>query len=277
MLRNFYLPKDDYEVVVLDFDLSWHKGALQGSVSFTGEKHGYLAPEQLRDIEGLPARNATVDSFGLGMTLLFMATGHDPMPNEQLTRNWEQVIRNRILSATPPLGWRSLPARFARLIADATRDEPLDRWTLMQISSDLQLMQQAAQGNCSSAELWAEELLWRCKPECQYTYSHEGFVHHTASHVRVVLCGNEVEDTIYLTLDWSAQGYEDRTTLVKFITERAPAVRSLLADGGWQVVDVNQSARELRIIAQVTVSIMPKSIEQVSRALSRALDRMSFA
>src|SRR3989337_2606612 len=45
MLKDYYTDPDAWEVAVCDFDLSWHKDALEQSVLQSAS--GYLAPEQL--------------------------------------------------------------------------------------------------------------------------------------------------------------------------------------------------------------------------------------
>ena len=70
MFDGFYSRPDAWEVVVLDFDLSWHMGALERSVVH-GALTGYLAPEQIDATPGCSTRHAAVDSFGVGMTLYY--------------------------------------------------------------------------------------------------------------------------------------------------------------------------------------------------------------
>ena len=89
MLKGFYGRPDEWRVVVLDFDLSWHQGALEQSV-IHGAVAGYLAPEQIQAIPGASTRHAAVDSFGVGMTLYFMIAGTDPLPAQHLHRDWEK-------------------------------------------------------------------------------------------------------------------------------------------------------------------------------------------
>lgn len=67
MLRGFYSNPDKWDVVVLDFDLSWHRGALERSVIHGSAMLGYLAPEQIQTIPYVSTRHAAVDSFGMGM------------------------------------------------------------------------------------------------------------------------------------------------------------------------------------------------------------------
>jgi hypothetical protein len=66
MLKDFYTDPAEMEVVVLDFDLSWHRDASGMSVDLAKSSSGYLAPEQIDRTRKHLTRNALVDSFGVG-------------------------------------------------------------------------------------------------------------------------------------------------------------------------------------------------------------------
>ncbi len=107
MLECFYSKPDDWRVVVLDFDLSWHQGALEQSV-IRGALAGYLAPEQIQATQGASTRHAAVDSFGVGMTLYFMISGIDPMPAQNQHRDWAELVQKAALNRRRDQ-WMSLP------------------------------------------------------------------------------------------------------------------------------------------------------------------------
>lgn len=46
MLKDFWAHPDNWQLVVLDFDLSWHRDATEGSLNLSRSMNGYLAPEQ---------------------------------------------------------------------------------------------------------------------------------------------------------------------------------------------------------------------------------------
>ncbi len=92
MLEGFHTAPDTWRVVVLDFDLSWHQGAPEQSIVPGGSMVGYLAPEQLEQILGVSTRHASVDSFGLGMTLYFMISQRNPLPDQQRYQDWSRVV-----------------------------------------------------------------------------------------------------------------------------------------------------------------------------------------
>ena len=92
MLRGFYTHPDKWEVVVLDFDLSWHRGALERSIIPGSAMLGYLAPEQIQYTSRVSTRHAAVDSFGMGMVLFFMMSGRAPLPDEHRHGDWRNTL-----------------------------------------------------------------------------------------------------------------------------------------------------------------------------------------
>ena len=142
MLRGFYTESQNWDVVVLDFDLSWHKGALERSVTHGSALLGYLAPEQIQDLPGISTRHAAVDSFGLGMVLFFMLSGEDPVPDQHQHGDWADTL-DGAASQRPCDQWVSTPKRFARLIESATLHGQSERWDMTQIQAELQRLREA--------------------------------------------------------------------------------------------------------------------------------------
>jgi len=116
MLRGLY-TSEEREVAVLDFDLSWHVGAIGNTIApHVMQAMGYLSPEQRSATGGITTRNATVDSFGLAMTLYHLLTGLHPGLGEHREPSWERIIYSR-LPADGLGDWASVKRRIARLIA----------------------------------------------------------------------------------------------------------------------------------------------------------------
>lgn len=128
LVRNCYSNTDDIDIVVLDFDLSWHKGALDVSVVHGARAQGYAAPEQtatgLRP--GTSTRNTAVDVFGFGMLGFFLLTGEDPRPNEQNFPGFNKRIGDSIDRDFRP-DWLSLSRYLAHTIDRCTKDIQSER------------------------------------------------------------------------------------------------------------------------------------------------------
>ncbi len=135
MVEDTYEDANEWKVVVLDFDLSWHKGAEDHSIMHS-PAFGFLAPEQRGARAKQTTRSSLVDSYGLGMTIYYVCTGKNPFPDQHMNGDWEASLFRNFERASCP-SWRSLPRRVARLVLNATRDDQLSRWTLSQIEGEL--------------------------------------------------------------------------------------------------------------------------------------------
>jgi eukaryotic-like serine/threonine-protein kinase len=137
MLEGLYEDPDDFRVVLLDFDLSWHMGASGLSVVETANY--YQAPEQLHHIAGISTRRAAVDSYGLGMTLLFLRTGIPPQYMQHMQSTWHEFLLREICCKSHS-SWQSLPRRFARLIEKCTKHNQEQRPLMLPIFGELDLL-----------------------------------------------------------------------------------------------------------------------------------------
>lgn len=141
MLRNYYIEASTSEVVVLDFDLSWHVGAFEKSVYVAGGT-AYLAPEQLAAQTGATTRSAAVDSFGFGMTAYFMLSRTDPTINAHFKPTWDSDLK-LLASQNKCKEWKSLPAIISRLILASTRHQQNSRLSFSQVVSEIEQIHKA--------------------------------------------------------------------------------------------------------------------------------------
>ena len=204
MLRGFYTHPDKWEVVVLDFDLSWHRGALERSIIPGSAMLGYLAPEQIQYTSRVSTRHAAVDSFGMGMVLFFMMSGRAPLPDEHRHGDWRNTLA-RAAHGHPCNEWRSAPSRFARLVEFATRNNQSERWDMTQIQAELTRLHEAVSHSTSTqyAELIAEEIAARCEFSKDYEWDGDSLaaVKETPSGVRFTLQGDESQEE-WSSLSW---------------------------------------------------------------------------
>lgn len=130
MLENFYY-EDDFvplKVVILDFDLSWHKGATELTVALGAMSQGFKAPEQVEENENL-TRNTAVDVYSIGMLSYYVLTGKNPMPNQHRFMNFEvDLIRD--ICDNYKIEWRCLAQFLAETIIKSTLQEAMNRLPL---------------------------------------------------------------------------------------------------------------------------------------------------
>lgn len=220
MLRDFYSDRDTSQVVVLDFDLSWHLNALEKSVYISGGT-AYLAPEQLYERPGMSTRSATVDSFGFGMTFLYIVTGADPTFFAHMQPDWEERVMTAC-TATPCKQWRSLPRRVSRLIVAATLDDQNARLTFGQILSEMEKLWTTIQSptEVNDVSLVTEECFARVDTLSTYTLTQSGtYLYRSPSGVTFEADPHSNEDGILLKFSFIQAGHEKYQILDKIGNE----------------------------------------------------------
>ena len=279
MLRGFYSNPDEWDVVVLDFDLSWHKGALERSVIHGSTTFGYLAPEQIQELSDISTRHAAVDSFGIGMVLFFMVGQRNPVPDQHRHSDWQQTLKE-ITGSRPCAKWRSVPPRFARLIAYATQDRQADRWDMTQIQAELGRLYQAlcCPESIDSMELIAEEIVNRCEFCEGYIWDENALsaVKQLASGVRFELLGDESQRKIVAKLSWGDPGVQGKAYLDKRISSRRNAARDILKSSGWHIEDSHSRYAHIEISASRVVEAGSLDIDDIAESLDRALQQLRF-
>ena len=226
MFDGFYSRPDDWRVVVLDFDLSWHTGAHEKSVVF-GALTGYLAPEQMQVTPGVSTRHAAVDSFGVGMTLYYLISGTDPMPAQHRHRDWANVV-TQAATRRAKEEWVSLSYRYARLVIRATQDNQAERWDMAQINDELGRLRAAlvSPKEVVSAELLAEEIAARCDRDYKWDDETATAIMKLPSGLTIGIAGDESDRLVLLRLNWSSSGQQERKRVGKWL---APATERCVA------------------------------------------------
>ena len=279
MLRGFYSDPDDWDVVVLDFDLSWHRGALERSVIHGSAMLDYLAPEQIQNIPDVSTRHAAVDSFGMGMVLFFMMSGRAPLPDEHKHSDWKTTLI-QAANRHPCSQWRSAPLRFARLVEFATQHNQSQRWDMTQIQAELQRLHEAVLHPLSTqyAELVAEEIASRCDFSRDYEWDSDllAAVRDAPSGVRFTLQGDESQRNICAILEWGKPGVQGRTHLGKRIEPAKKTVRDILNSFGWRVDDGFTKYAHISVSASLPAKEALDDMNGVVDSLNRALEPLRF-
>lgn len=281
MLRGYWTDAWPVDVVVLDFDLSYHVGSHEKTIDLRGESsNGYLAPEQLQRIPGISTRNAAVDSFGLGMTLYYLVSHRDPYPAEHLHAAWKTTVEAAVLHPLVP-DWISLPTRVGRIIESCTRHEQAQRWDIAQVEAELgRLALVLSQGapNVHSAELLAEELVARTAPTGQYEWNYDSLTSKVvlASGLAMLVSADEARELITLNIDWANSGAASRRGVIKWLPEAMKSACEILKSGGWNLHQHNVGQQTVHITAVAPVSKINRDVDSASRILSRVLEKLTF-
>jgi eukaryotic-like serine/threonine-protein kinase len=267
----------DWKVVVLDFDLSWHRDAPERSVGSPGFS-GYLAPEQIiRDAKN-STKSALVDSFGLGMTLFFLRTGTDPVAFQHLHRDWTDRLKAECRRYRCHQ-WTSAPVRYFRLIDWATQQQQDDRCDVSQIKDELKQLLQAVQNPSAvrSAELLAEELAHRAFPVPYHWNRDTTAAEAHAGGLTIALQGLEKSAQVKFMCGWSQQGNERFETVRKWLPNASNAAEAALRRKQWRIE--NRDARDnyqFELAATMTAGEIAADHGRAVAGLSEAIAALQF-
>lgn len=127
---DFDDPGEIPSVKVLDFDLSWHRGATERTVTFGAIAQGFMAPEQVDvSVDRSLARSAAVDIYSLGMLAFYVLTNSNPAPNESQFTLFSENLREK-LDKGYVYNWKCLPGYLCETIVKATQPSPHNRMPL---------------------------------------------------------------------------------------------------------------------------------------------------
>ncbi|MCA1791012.1 MAG: SIR2 family protein [Thioalkalivibrio sp.] len=278
MLEDFW-SGDPWKVVLLDFDLSWHKGAADKSVMHTTSTAGYLAPEQIEKVRGVSSRHGAVDSFGLGMTFYFILSGRDPLPAEHRHSNWATTVHEACAAHGDPL-WVSIPSRFARLILAATADRQTDRWDVTQIWGELTRLAGALDSprHVEAADMLAEEVAARCQLGSFYRWEEDRdtAVYQSPTGVTIEVSGSITERQIGLRIAWQTGGEHERRGLGKRTGQAAEAAGAILSSANWVIRTQTGGGNAVFVSGEVSSERVSANIDRFAQSIDRVMEVLRF-
>ena len=259
MIRDFEFDNTvDPDVLVLDFDMSWHKGANEKDVVFESrDDFGYLAPEQTKRDKNISAVSTRVDSYGLGMTAYYIFGGQHPRPNEGLGENWFEIALKATKSGYKGT-WKSAPSRLARIIRDCTAIEQYDRLDFSVANRELQglLVAVADPSNVSNPELWAEEVIARLPSAADYRWNSDDILGEIILErgIRISARPDFRNKNIDLKFEFLNQGGQQYKGLTAKITSIPMQMRRIMTQSGWNIIDINKGLYQLTVDTRISIS-----------------------
>lgn len=282
MLSEYYTDPDNSKVVVLDFDLSWHREAVELSVTHGAAMHGYLAPEQTERLSGVSTRNAAVDSFGIGMTLYFMRTKHDPVYLQHRHGSWDSDVKTLICREKCPY-WHSLPIRFAELVLSCTKDIQAERCDMTYIVTELERLHTALLSpSCVSyADIVCHELAYRCCENLgqlqmlNWDYDSQSASFQMVSGAAAVLNSDEMRHCVSGVISWGNTGATEFKNVRKYLGMHADRAVSILRKGGFEIVDgPSFTVSETRFSFRAAVGVVAERVELLAKCLAEAIQEL---
>lgn len=287
MLRSPVFGQDDFEVVVLDFDLSWHRGFHDLSVAHNARVLGYAAPEQVVKHDLAPTektRNAAVDSFGLGMLVFFVVVGRHPFPGEQQSSGFFEAVLDAAKRLCPAR-WRSVPYALAELIARCTDHEQSRRPTMSQIVSRLSMLRRTLADDsipfdCDlalkevAARAWGDELL-RVTGSAEELGSISVSRPGVQAEVRTDV-SDEDQPIMRVSFTRTRQEHDDRSTFEKYIRGKAEKCTAALRRHGF--VEIEQSLGGGQVVVAGVFAppdFLDRTITELARMLSTIMHTLT--
>jgi serine/threonine protein kinase len=287
MLRNPVFGQDDFDVVVLDFDLSWHRGFHDLSVAHNARVLGYAAPEQVVKHDLAPTektRNAAVDSFGLGMLVFFVVVGRHPFPGEQQSMGFFSTVLEAARRICPAR-WRSIPYALADLIVRCTDLEQSVRPTMSQIVSRLTLIRHTLADDripfdCDlalkeiAARAWGDDVLkslGTVEDIEAISTKRPGI----EAEIRVETSGIE-QVTLRVKFTRGRQEHDDRSTFEKYIKGKAERSATALRKGNFSQIGHVVTGGQAVVVGTYTVSDLgERTISDMAKTLGTVMHTLT--
>lgn len=284
LLEGFDIDPLSFQAKIVDFDLSWHRGALEKSV-FVGKEASlvYLAPEQLQDIPGASTRHSAVDAYGFGMTIYYaLAEAHPPVAMTSGTSDAHAALNDIIAvgQRSRSQNWTCLPTRLARLIHSATRHDQTIRWDFSEVMLELDRLHPAEldPSSCVWAELWAEEIAARAFGIKQYSWDADQL----AATVKpspesfYKFESDEIKQRVVLSVEWKNSGPREWKNLTQRLRDLSATLKKITQIAHWDQTSVDVG--QYQIFARTSVNLrniptrigdLVKGVNEVQSALSR--------
>ncbi len=266
MITNFEYHGDfDPDIMVLDFDMSWHKGSKERDITFESrDDFGYLAPEQTDVNNKNGARSTRVDAYGFGMTLFYIFGLESPRPNEALSELWP----TRAVKAAArgyDGNWLSASNRLGIMISQATKIDQKSRIDFASMVRELDYVHAAVTdpARLENPELWAEEVLASVANGLPYEWEQSSGrgVFQNPSGISVHCMGDFRELSVQISIRYADRGVTQRTGLSRYLGAALTNTERLLRLGGWQTRDRQSGGREAAINAFCKLVDLQKGTE----------------
>ncbi|PHV05435.1 hypothetical protein CSQ96_21175 [Janthinobacterium sp. BJB412] len=272
MLRDFHTTPENMDLIVLDFDLSWHKGAEDHSVMYSPAM-GYLAPEQRRKIGKSTTRTTLVDSYGFGMVMYYVISRRDPIPDMHRIEAWK-IELDRATGSDYCSDLRCVPKRIARLIYNCTLENQNERMQMSQIHGELQSLLDYIDNpkELSSLSVLAEELAVRVEHMQGYTWNAQlsKAELHASAERRTSISADIPNGNLVLVIDWLNAGTQEWAQINRLLEKGVPMMADKLKKVGWKISQTKQS-RSFHMQGTISAADLVEDIDAHAKVLDKAL------
>jgi serine/threonine protein kinase len=279
--RNFQDSSFENDIVVLDFDLSWHEGAEDHEISpHMTTVLGYLAPEQLSPKPSVSTRVAQVDVFGICMTLFYILSRRHPEPNEAASDKWRSTVALTCAAFRSP-EWKSVPLRLSRLIQRGTEVDQAARCDMLYVIEELGRIIDEIGGKIpTSVEHLLDEFGVRTfgVDRFQLDSDRAEIIYNRVAGLKVSVrsSNDNWSQIIELEIVQVESGSTDRGNLTKYWERNARVVAESLESVGWSVANVSSDrGGSVNVRASINVDEFARKLDPTSVTVTRILQKLS--
>jgi len=265
-----------YEVQLLNYDMSWHKEASGKVIPGNALEAGYYAPELLRHSQAEISRTTKVDSYGVGMTIYYMISKSPPPVAGATASDWLDYL-TKLRSNNS----RNLPISgrlVRRIIEDATNPIASKRITVHEIEGRIhELISSVRDGLQGACIEHVAELLYGEVGSANYDVSADGRKFSwevvTGRLIEVEVCRSASE--IRMLFVNKQAGQADWKNINKNWSSKLETAKEIFVSGGWKVIPGSSySSRTINLACSVAIDEVRSNYDKVSDALKRGLDRV---
>lgn len=283
MLPNYYLGdaaqdhgKSQFSVKLLNYDLTWHKDAGGRVIPADPAAVGYIAPELLEEPDGTRARDARVDSYGIGMTAFRLSAGKNPPIGGSKSNEWFSYLS--LVKRARGTWFAAAHNYVARLIERATRESPSERLLISDLLAKLLVLQSALKNDPAGTEgtILAENLMYSISPdEYEANSSWTSFSRNLGGFRTYELEFVPARSEIVLLFKNTSINFDNWSSVDKVWSGKLTAAKEILQSGGWKINGgTSYTHRVITLSASIETKVVSADYNRVKDSLERAIQRV---
>jgi serine/threonine protein kinase len=278
ILDSILLDSNNYSIKMINYDMSWHKDARGYDMEATTSQLGYQPTELVAARNMKVARSASVDVYGIGMTIYYLCSKENPPLGGSNSKDWEATVTQKF---RPIIfnNWKSAGKRVERVVLSATMPDPRNRPSLAQVHANLLQLYEISQNNLDhlSSDFWAEEVIARTGFAYRQSTGENSFSSDILAGFTTIVRGDENDGSICAVIQISAVGGENWENIGKRIKGKFDESVRTLKEGGWKILtETTIGARDAKISAKISVNDLRDRLEARSNVLARVMQCMKI-
>lgn len=286
MIPNYYYMEtavdyglDQHQVKILNYDMTWHTDATGRVAPINQASAGYYAPELMEEPDGDRARDARVDSYGVGMTVFRLASGKIPPSSGSNSNEWESYLNS--IRKAQNIDFNSAHLYLQRIVDEATKPEPGKRIYVGDILAKLKVLRNAVKLDIKkwNIEVLAENLMYAiCGDSYEATARGTTFKRSLDGYRTYQIDARQSPDVITLLFSNSQSNGTDWTKIDKAWSQKLTSAREILESGGWITSNTGNSyaQRVLTLSASIAQTRLLADYDKAEEVLKRAIQRVQI-